>query len=143
MEEEKRIIVYTDGSSLSNGGDNCGCGWACKLSYAEKAIVKAGNDFGKTNNQMEITAIIKAMQSIRNKTIPVELYSDSEYAIKILNGEYKAKKNLDLWSTAQAERDKFSCIKFFWVKGHAEDQNNIEVDRAARQEAEKAEVRLH
>ena len=49
----RKVIVYTDGSTLGNGQSNSACGWACKLIYGPWYRMKSGGDFGKTNNVME------------------------------------------------------------------------------------------
>lgn len=133
-----KIIVYTDGSALNNGSPDSGCGWACKLIYKGREKIKSGNDIGKTNNQMEMTAVLQAMRSITDKSIPVEVFSDSKYVVETLNGNFQIKKNVDLWQEIMQEKRRFSSIKFFWVKGHDENQHNIDVDMAAVAESRKA-----
>ena len=134
---EKKIIVYTDGSALSNGKKNSACGWAYKLIWGRAERLASGGTTGETNNRMEMTAVIQAMRVIKEKDIPVEVYSDSSYVVETMNGKYAMKKNTDLWDKLIAERKKFRDIKFFWVKGHEKDQHNIDVDKAANAEAEK------
>lgn len=92
-----KITVYTDGSALNNGSPDSGCGWACKLIYKGHEKMKSGGDKGKTNNVMEMTAVLQAMKSITDKSIPVEVFSDSKYVVETMNGYYKVKKNVDLW----------------------------------------------
>lgn len=133
-----KITVYTDGSAMENGSPNSSCGWACKLIYRGREKVKSGRDVGKTNNYMEMTAVLMAMRSITNKIIPVEVFSDSKYVVETLNGNYAVKKNVDLWKEIIEETSKFSDIKFFWVKGHDKNQHNNDVDKAAAAEAKKA-----
>lgn len=83
-------------------------------------------------------AILNAMNSIKDKTIPVEIYSDSQYVIKTLNGDYSIRANRELWDRLMKERNRFSDIKFLWVKGHDKNQHNIEVDKLAFGEAQAA-----
>ena len=130
-----RITVYTDGSALNNGSPDGGCGWACKLIYRGRCKIKSGGDRGKTNNQMEMTAVLQAMKSITDRTIPVEIYSDSKYVVETMNGNYRIKKNADFWHLLMSEKQKFRDIRFFWVKGHDKNEHNNEVDRAAVEEA--------
>lgn len=132
-----KIIVYTDGSALNIGSQDSGCGWACKLIYKGYEKMKSGADRGKTNNVMEMTAVLMAMRSITNKSIPVELFSDSKYVIETLNENYAIKKNVELWKEIIEEMSKFSDIKFFWVKGHDKNRHNNDVDKAAVAEARK------
>lgn len=133
-----RIIVYTDGSALNNGSFDSGCGWACKLIYKGHEIMKSGGDKGKTNNVMEMTAVLEAMKAITDRTIPVEVFSDSKYVVETLNGNFKIKKNVELWQELMAEKEKFAEIKFVWIKGHDKNVHNNEVDRAAVMEARRA-----
>ncbi len=133
-----KITVYTDGSALNNGSSDSGCGWACKLIYRGYEKMNSGSDKGKTNNQMEMTAVIEAMRSITDKSIPVEVYSDSKYVVETLNGNYQIKKYIELWDLIMEETEKFKEIKFMWVKGHDKNRHNNDVDRRAVEEARKA-----
>lgn len=128
---EDKIIIYTDGSALRNGDPDSGCGWACKLMYRGHAKMKSGGDIGKTNNQMEMIAVLMAMRSITNPSIPVEIVSDSKYVVETMNGYYSIKKNQELWDELMAERKRFRDLRFLWVKGHDKSQHNIDVDREA------------
>lgn len=113
-----KITVYTDGSALNNGRPGSGCGWACKLMYKGQARMKSGGAIGETNNRMEMQAVLEAMKSITDKTIPVEVYSDSNYVVETMNGHFAMKKNRDLWRKLMRERQRFTSIRFIWVKGH-------------------------
>lgn len=135
MAVEKIIRVYTDGSSIRNGRPDSGCGWACKLIYGGHYKLKSGPDIGKTNNQMEMIAVLNAMRSITNKSIPVILYSDSKYVVETLKGNYSINANEGLWMQLLDEKTKFDDIKFVWVKGHSGNPNNEEVDQLAFHEA--------
>lgn len=100
-----KITVYTDGSALNNGSPDSGCGWACKLIYKGHEKMKSGGDKGKSNNVMEMTAVLEAMKAITDKSIPVEVFSDSKYVVETMNGYYKVKKNVDLWKELLAEKE--------------------------------------
>lgn len=131
----RKIIVYTDGSALNNGSDNGGCGWAYKLIHNGYEKMKSGGDIGKTNNYMEMMAVLQAMKSIKRKDIPVEVYSDSQYVVKTLNRRWVIKKNKELWLELLKEQKKFSNIRFFWIKGHGINKHNNDVDFQAVKEA--------
>lgn len=133
-----KITVYTDGSALNNGSSDSGCGWACKLIYRGHEKMKSGGDRGKTNNYMEMTAVLEAMWSITDRSIPVEVYSDSKYVVETLNGNYAIKKNVELWDLIMQEKEKFKDIKFLWVKGHDKNRHNNDVDSSAVEESRKA-----
>lgn len=132
-----KITVYTDGSALNNGSPDSECGWACKFIYNGYERTKSGRDKGKTNNFMEMTAVLQAIKSIGNKSIPVEVFSDSKYVVETLNGNYQINKNIELWKELMDEKEKFKDIKFIWVKGHDKNRHNIEVDKMAVMEARK------
>ncbi len=133
----EKIIVYTDGSALNNGSPDSGCGWACKLIYKGREKVKSGGDKGKTNNVMEMTAVLQAMRAITNKSILAEVFSDSKYVVETLNGNYQIRKNAELWQELMTEKNKFADIRFVWVKGHDKNKHNNDVDRVANMEAKK------
>lgn len=84
-----------------------------------------------------MTAVLQAMRSITDKSIPVEVFSDSKYVVETLNGNYSIKKNQDLWKLLMQEKAKFADIKFLWVKGHDKNRHNNDVDRRAVEEARK------
>lgn len=135
---EDRIIVYTDGSVIDNGSKYSRCGWAIKLSYKGIEKLKSGNCRGYTNNQIEMYAVFKAMQSITKKEIPVTIYSDSQYVVKTFNKQFQVGANEKMWNQLFSEAQKFTDIKFEWVKGHANNPHNIEVDELSFKEASNA-----
>lgn len=99
--------------------------------------MKSGGDKGKTNNVMEMTAVLQAMRTITDKSIPVEVFSDSKYVVETLNENFKIKKNVELWQEIMEEKGKFADIRFIWVKGHDKNVHNNDVDRQAVMEARK------
>lgn len=137
----EKIIIYTDGAVIGNGKENSKCGWAVKLMYGDAVLFKSGSAIGFTNNQAEMTAVLNALQSVTDYTIPVELYSDSQYVIKTLNGEFRVGMNVELWEKIFKEVNKFSKIEFKWVKGHSVNKHNNEVDELALKEANHADKR--
>lgn len=135
------IIIYTDGGAIDNGKKRSWCGWAYKKIYGESISTNSGGDTGKTNNQMEMIAVMKALQSVVDKTIPVKVYSDSMYVVETLNGSYSIHKNIDLWKALKKEVRKFRNIEFIWVKGHDKDAHNKEVDKMVVAESNKMKER--
>jgi len=132
-----RLIIYTDGSAIGNGNADSKCGWACKFIYGNQKRLISGNDRGKTNNQMEMIAVLQAMRAVREKSVPVTVYSDSKYVVETMNGNYSMKTNRNLWKQLVEETHKFDDIKFKWVRGHSGNAHNNEVDALATQEARK------
>lgn len=135
------IKIYTDGSCLGNPGPG---GWAALIIIEGKEKEIAGHEKDTTNNRMEMTAIIRALEYLRenlNKTTlatsKINIYSDSNLLMQTLNLGWKRKANTDLW----AELDKLRAwlnIKWQWVKAHHTDKYNNRVDKLAISQAKKA-----
>ena len=137
------IKIYTDGSCIGNPGNG---GWAAILLMNEKKIKIKGYKKNTTNNQMELTAPIKALNKIPIGE-KIEIYTDSKY-VKIGITEWVTKwkknnwktsskkkvKNIDLWKELDNLNEKYH-IKWCWVKGHSGNILNDEVDQLAREAA--------
>ena len=135
------INVYTDGGARGNGNDNCVSAWAYTLSYGEHYKEDCAAMIGATNNQMEMTAIIKALEAIKNKKIPIRLHSDSAYCINGItswihnwkkkgwvNSKKEPVENKELWIKMDQLVHECADIQFIKVKGHADVPGNIRVD---------------
>tara|TARA_B100000212_G_C27283286_1_gene494027 strand:- start:43 stop:498 length:456 start_codon:yes stop_codon:yes gene_type:complete len=125
------IKIYTDGSSRGNPGPG---GYGIVLLYKDNRKEISQGYKLTTNNRMELTAVIKALEAIKNDKIKIKIYSDSKYVVEsiekgwIWNWEKKnfnKKLNSDLWKVLIPLYKKFN-VKFEWVKGHA---GNIENER--------------
>ena len=137
------IKIYTDGSCIGNPGKG---GWAAIIfKKNEKKILKGSKDI-TTNNQMELTATIKALEYISTKD-KIQIYTDSKYVKQgitewitkwKINGWKTSKKeevkNKDLWLELDNLTSKNS-IEWVWVKAHSDNDLNNEVDLLARKEA--------
>ncbi len=137
------IKIYTDGSCIGNPGKG---GWAAIIFMNnEKKILKGSKDL-TTNNQMELTATIKALEYISTKD-KIQIYTDSKYVKQgitewitkwKINGWKTSKKeevkNKDLWLELDNLTSKNS-IEWVWVKAHSDNDLNNEVDLLARKEA--------
>ena len=137
------IKIYTDGSCIDNPGKG---GWAAIIFMNNKKIVIKGNKKNTTNNQMELMAAIEALKKISTGQ-EVQVYTDSKY-VKLGITEWIEKwsqnnwktsskqkvKNLELWIELN-EISKKHKIEWFWVKGHAGDPINEEVDTLAKKAA--------
>lgn len=142
----KTVTIYTDGACSGNPGPG---GWAAILSYGDKRREISGGEHATTNNRMELTAVIRALELLKEPCI-VELYSDSKYVIDSLSkgwavgwrarGWRKADKspalNPDLFAALLDLVDRHE-LHYHWVKGHAENANNNRCDELARGEIEK------
>lgn len=80
-----KIIVYADGACSGNQfKDNIG-GWGAVLQFGDKQKEICGGTKKTTNNQMELTAVIKALEEIKTTHIPIEIYLDSAYVVNGMN----------------------------------------------------------
>ena len=138
------IKIYTDGSCLNNPGNG---GWAAIIYFNNEVKKISGSVKDTTNNKMELMAPIKALQTIEEKQ-PIEIYTDSQYVrlgitdwvhkwIKNnwLTSKKEPVKNKELWIQLY-ELNKSHDIKWIWVKAHAGNILNEEVDLLAKQAAE-------
>jgi len=141
----KEVQIYTDGSCSGNPGPG---GWGAILVYgrAEKEI--SGGEMGTTNNRMELTSVISALEALR-EPCAVKLYTDSQYVANAINlgwldswqrMGWKRKggevKNPDLWIKLIPLLEKHR-VSFIWIKGHAENTYNNRCDELAVAETRK------
>ena len=137
------IKIYTDGSCLGNPGKG---GWAAIiLNDGEKTELK-GSEKSTTNNRMELMAPINALKDMHPKN-QIEIYTDSQY-VKLgitewinnwIKNNWKTSKkedvkNKDLWLQLYSLNQSLK-IKWNWVKAHAGDPLNEEVDLLAKKAA--------
>ena len=137
------IKIYTDGSCLSNPGNG---GWAAIININGEIKKISGNEKNTTNNRMELMAPIKALKNINLKD-PIEIFTDSKYVKNgitewintwVLNNWKTSKKedvkNKDLWLELHKLNQSLN-VKWNWVKAHAGDPLNEEVDMLAKKAA--------
>ena len=138
------IKIYTDGSCLNNPGNG---GWAAIINHNGNVVKISGSEKETTNNKMELMAPIKALQKI-DKDEKIEIYTDSKYVkLGITEWIHKWKKNnwqtskkepvknKDLWIQLYDLTSSFE-ISWIWVKAHAGNTLNDEVDLLAKKAAE-------
>jgi len=138
------ITIYTDGSCLNNPGNG---GWAAIININDDVKKISGSVKDTTNNKMELMAPIKALQEIKEKQ-PIEIYTDSQYVKlgitdwvhKWMKNNWQTSKkepvkNKELWIQLYELTNSFD-IKWIWVKAHAGNLLNEEVDLLAKQAAE-------
>lgn len=135
------VVIYTDGACRGNPGSG---GWGALLSSGGKERQLCGGEHETTNNRMELTAAIEALQAL-TRPCRVDLYTDSVYVrdgiTKWLAG-WKARdwrtaakkpvKNQDLWQALDAAAERHD-VSWHWVKGHAGDAGNERADALANQ----------
>lgn len=131
--EKKQQIIYTDGSCIPNPGPG---GWAFVALSQDPDSIEfhiSGGEKKSTNNRMELTAVIEALDFMNEKKDYL-IYSDSTYVINCAKGKWQRKKNIDLWVKYE-KLSKGKKIEWVWVKGHSGDKYNEIVDYLAKQEA--------
>ena len=136
----KKITIYTDGACSGNPGKG---GWAALMQYnnVEKEIFGAEEE--TTNNRMELTAAISALEILK-EPCQVEIFTDSQYVKNGItkwiggwlknnwkNSAKKPVKNKELWERL-LEVSKKHEIVWNWVEGHAGNELNERVDQLAR-----------
>jgi len=135
----EKVYAYTDGACRGNPGPG---GWGVLLKYAEREKELYGGERQTTNNRMELTAAIQALESLTRRC-EVCVITDSVYVAKgisewlpnwIKRGWKTANKepvkNVDLWQRLEAARLNHH-VEWMWVKGHAGHVENERADRLA------------
>ena len=136
-----KVIIYTDGACSGNPGPG---GWGCVLLYGKYRREASGSEKMTTNNRMEVTAAIEALRLLK-RPCTVELYTDSAYLYNAFeknwlkswqknNWKTAAKKdveNRDLWESL-LELYNIHQVRFYKVKGHADNLENNRCDELAR-----------
>ncbi len=140
----KDVAIYTDGACSGNPGPG---GWGAILIY--KGIEKelSGGEAQTTNNRMELTAVLQALEALR-EPCAVTVYTDSQYISRAITEGWLRKwkaagfskkgglKNAELWRALDGLLQKHD-VRFVWVKGHADNEYNNRCDRMAVAEREK------
>jgi ribonuclease HI len=135
----EKVYAYTDGACRGNPGPG---GWGVLLRCQGKEKELFGGEADTTNNRMELTAAIRALESL-TRPCEVCVVTDSVYVAKgisewlpnwIKRGWKTAAKepvkNVDLWQRLDAARSRHQ-VEWLWVKGHAGHAENERADRLA------------
>ncbi|MDR0819707.1 MAG: ribonuclease HI [Oscillospiraceae bacterium] len=136
----KQVTIYTDGACSGNPGRG---GWAAILRYAENEREISGGEPMTTNNRMELTAAIKALELLR-EPCEVTLFSDSKYLVDgiekgwakswkkrgWIKSDKKPALNPDLWDSL-LNLTETHRVALKWVKGHADNKYNSRCDELA------------
>ena len=137
----KEVTIYTDGACSGNPGPG---GWGAVLMYGEHRKEISGGDAHTTNNRMELTGPIEALELLK-QPCKVRLYSDSAYLVNAFNQHWIANWQRNGWQTSQKEpvenkelwqRLLQLCrtheVEFIKVEGHADNAENNRCDELAR-----------
>jgi ribonuclease HI len=133
------VEIYTDGACRGNPGPG---GWGATLALGEHFRELSGAESLTTNNRMELTAVIAALEALK-RPMAVKLYTDSEYVRRGITewlrawkargwktADRKPVKNQDLWERLDEIAARHQ-IEWHWVKGHSGVPGNERVDRLA------------
>ena len=136
---DELVEIFTDGACRGNPGPG---GWGALLRSGARERELFGGDPLTTNNRMELTAVIRALEAL-NRRCEIDLYTDSQYVKNGIetwihgwkrNGwktsDRKAVKNVDLWRELDllAARHR---IRWHWVRGHDDNPGNERADELA------------
>jgi ribonuclease HI len=143
------IDIYTDGACRGNPGPG---GWAALLQMGEHEKELNGAEAMTTNNRMELTAVIRALEALK-RPVQARVYTDSEYVRRGISewltgwkargwrtADKKPVKNQDLWEQLDALNARHD-IEWHWVPGHAGVPGNERVDRLANQAIDDLQLR--
>lgn len=134
------VLVWTDGSCIGNPGPG---GWGAILQFGEHEKQITGSEARTTNNQMELLAVIRALEAMKRPGIVVRIHTDSMYVIGGMTKGSRRRKakmqsttvpNAHLWTILDAVAADFT-IQWRWVRGHAGDPMNERADRLAQSAA--------
>lgn len=139
--QSELVVIYADGACKGNPGPG---GWGAWISMGGHSKELCGGEPVTTNNRMELTAVIRALQALK-RACDVRIYTDSVYVQKGMTewiaswkkrgwrtADKKPVKNDDLWQELDAIAQQHN-IEWLWVKGHAGDAGNERADALANQ----------
>lgn len=134
------VEIYTDGACRGNPGPG---GWGVLLRYRGREKTLYGAEQATTNNRMELTAVIRALEALNRDGCSVALYSDSRYVLqgirewmprwKARGWKTAARKpvlNRDLWQRLDELAARHD-IEWHWVRGHSGHADNERADQLA------------
>ncbi len=138
------VEIFTDGACKGNPGLG---GWGALLRFGDHEKSLCGGEADTTNNRMELTAVIRALESLK-RPCTVRLHTDSKYVQKgisewivgwkrrgWLTADKKPVKNVDLWKQLEQVAAQHE-VEWLWVKGHAGHDGNERADELANQGVE-------
>jgi ribonuclease HI len=141
MAERPKVVIHTDGACSGNPGPG---GWGAILESGPHRKEIKGGEAMTTNNRMELTAAIEALQALKSAS-EVDLYTDSNYLRGGItswikgwkrNGwktaDKKPVKNVELWQRLEQAEERHT-VRWHWVKGHMGHDDNERADELARE----------
>lgn len=141
----KRVVIYTDGSSLGNPGPG---GYGAVLHYGSHTKELSGGFRCTTNNRMEVLAAIEALKSL-TQPCHVTLHTDSQYLVNAVSKGWARRWQANAWMRNRKKRAinpdlweqlltllETHQVEFVWVRGHAGNAGNERCDHLAKGAAE-------
>lgn len=136
--------IWCDGSCSGNPGPG---GWACLIRRGKQECIYSGEDADTTNNRMELTAAISALEMLDDRE-DATVYSDSQYLVNGINkwvktwqknnwvtSDKKRVQNADLWEILIVQSNK-RRVQFKWIRGHSTEEIDL-VDKFAKERSKK------
>lgn len=144
MDFKNKIVIHTDGACSGNPGPG---GWGSIITFPEGQVRELGSGvFGTTNNQMELQAIISALEFVKNRPEDILVFTDSTYVIRgitqwiwgwmkkgWINAQGEPVANKSFWQqlhTLNAQKGK-NKIEWHYVRGHQGNPGNERCDEIA------------
>ena len=149
LPKEKRVNLYTDGAASGNPGPG---GYGLILEWEGTPYKKTYSKgfIHTTNNRMELKAVIKGLQLLKQSPLDVVVYTDSKYVSEAVEkkwvfdwekNNFKNKKNADLWKEFLEQYSKHR-VRMEWIKGHNQHPQNESCDKMAVEASKKTNSQI-
>jgi ribonuclease HI len=146
MSEKERIIIYCDGACSGNQNKINAGGWGAILKYKGHTKEIHGGELNTTNQRMELTACIRALEAVTSNGHTIYVHTDSAYLVNCINKKWyinwqrngwlnankKPVENRDLWEQLLLLLSKYE-VNLIKVAGHSGNELNERADELARQ----------
>jgi ribonuclease HI len=153
MVSKDKIIIYCDGACSGNQYRSNAGGWGAILQHGNLLKEIHGGELNTTNQRMELTACIKALEQLKSGKYTVEVYTDSAYLVNCINHKWyiawqkngwknaakKPVENRDLWDKLLGLLSLYKVV-FIKVAGHSGNTLNERADELARQGIAKVKI---
>lgn len=139
-ERDASLLIYTDGACAPNPGSG---GWAFVVTRGESIVAERSGGYPQTtNNRMELTAALRALEWMRKHSATGKIITNSEYLLNGVikwapkwkkNGWLKKGKpipNADLWQAIDDAKDGLD-LSFEWTRSHVGNRGNERADKLA------------
>lgn len=139
----KIINIYTDGACSGNQHDENYGGWGAILEYGKHKKEIYGGEKNTTNNRMELTAVAKALEALKQNDLHINIFSDSSYLVECFTKKWYVKWKQNGWKTSQKTPvenkelwqqilnliENHSAVNFYRVKGHINLNNSAQIEK--------------